>query len=270
MHAILDCVIPEIVGRAVNESGFHAGARHPYGVAVRIVIAPIGSLRPGSSSKLAAPNHQRIFQKSTRFQVFQQARNRLIDFGGILGVQFEQLRMLIPLIAVRTLHEAHAALGKPPGKKTLPAEIARGFGVESIQLSGGIGFFRNIESFGRGDLHAKRKLQRADPGFEIGIVSVEFGMTPVHLLQHVELIALIVRREPLRDQVRHRLFLDLFDLHARVADGCALILARQEAGTPVVLAAMPERRLDGDEPGQVLVLRSQSIERPGSHAGTPK
>ena len=47
----------------------------------------------------------------------------------------------------------------------------------------------------------------------------------------------------------------------------ALVIAGQETGTPVVLAAVAKRRFDGDEAGQVLILGSEPVENPGAHAG---
>ena len=72
--------------------------------------------------------------------------------------------------------------------------------------------------------------------------------------------------KPFGDQVRNGLLCDLLYLHAGVADGGALILARQKAGTPVVGSAMAERRLDGDEAGQVLILGSEPVQDPRAHA----
>ena len=52
-----------------------------------------------------------------------------------------------------------------------------------------------------------------------------------------------------------------------VADSRSLIRRRQKCGTPVFRAAVRERRLDGNETRQVLILTSQTVEHPRPHAG---
>src|SRR6056297_2303835 len=42
----------------------------------------------------------------------------------------------------------------------------------------------------------------------------------------------------------------------------------QKSGTPVLRAAMGERRADGHETWQVFILRAQSIRNPRAHAGS--
>ena len=170
-------------------------------------------------------------------------------------MQFVQFGVLIP-VAVRALHEAHAALRQAARQQALPSEVARHRIVQAVELLGLRRLLVRLECFGRFDLHAKRQLEGADPGVEIRIVIVQLRIAPVHFLKHVELIALIFGGKAAGNQVRHRLFLDLFHLHVRAADGGALVITGQEAGAPVVLTAVAETRFDRHKAGQVLVLRS--------------
>src|SRR5438552_3198042 len=70
MHTVLDSVVAELVGGAVDESGLHTGAGHPDGVAVRVVIAAVCALCPGSAAEFTAPDDERLLQQSARLQVF--------------------------------------------------------------------------------------------------------------------------------------------------------------------------------------------------------
>ncbi len=46
-----------------------------------------------------------------------------------------QVAVLVPLVAVGNLHEAHAALGEPPGHQALAAEVLRLRVVEAVELA---------------------------------------------------------------------------------------------------------------------------------------
>src|SRR5262249_14046842 len=68
-----------------------------------------------------------------------------------------------------------------------------------------------------------------------------------------------------RDEIGYGILFDLLHFHSGVADGGTLIFARQETGTPVILTPVAERRLNGDETGQVLIFRAETVEHPGTH-----
>jgi len=60
-------------------------------------------------------------------------------------VLIEEIRVLIPFVAVRALDEADIRLGKTAGEEALPTEIG-GLGiVEAVELLGGLGFNLYIE-----------------------------------------------------------------------------------------------------------------------------
>ena len=108
--------------------------------------APFGRRR---AAELAAPEHQRVVEQAARFQIGQQAGDRLVDLGGVLRVPLLQVAVLVPLdlaVAVRDLHEPHAALDEPPGQQALPAEVLGHRVVEAVQLV------------------RRRRFRRPDPG----------------------------------------------------------------------------------------------------------
>src|ERR1051326_4236781 len=57
-------VKPELVRLAQGKTRLHAAASQPHAEAIRMMIAPIiaSALHHRSSAKLAAPNHQSVFQ----------------------------------------------------------------------------------------------------------------------------------------------------------------------------------------------------------------
>ena len=62
MHAVLDSMVTEVVGGAVNHAALDAASREPHRVAVGIVVATI-ALGKGGAAELAAPRHQRLCKK---------------------------------------------------------------------------------------------------------------------------------------------------------------------------------------------------------------
>ena len=119
--------------RAVPEAGLHAAAGQPHRVAVRIVVATVVPLRCRRAAEFASPQDQRFVQQAARLQILEQTGDRPVHLGGIVGMILFQTAMLIPLVAVRNLHEAHAALDEPPRHQALPAEIPRAILVQAVQ-----------------------------------------------------------------------------------------------------------------------------------------
>ena len=62
MNSIFDCGKPKFIGCTVTETAFDATARHPYRVAIMIVIAAFGSFRSWSPPEFPAPQNKSIFE----------------------------------------------------------------------------------------------------------------------------------------------------------------------------------------------------------------
>ena len=77
------------------------------------MIAAIGALRGRSTTELAAPEDESVFEKSPRLEIGQEGGNGLVYLSGVLGMVAFQVFVLIPLIRVRNLNEADSFLGKP-------------------------------------------------------------------------------------------------------------------------------------------------------------
>ncbi len=88
-------------------------------------------------------------------------------------------------------------------------------------------------------------------------------MFAIHLREKIELLALhCAAVRAVADMPHER----LVRRNARVADRRALAVRRQKRRAPVVHAAVRERGADGDEPGQVFVLRAEAVGDPRAHA----
>ena len=86
-------------------------------------------------------------------------------------------------------------------------------------------------------------------------------------MQHLQLVALLLGGQVPAGQVLDGVVLDVRHLDRVVADGRALIGARQKAGMPVPGPAVVIGGLDFDITGQILILGPQAVEDPGPHAG---
>ena len=93
-------------------------------------------------------------------------------------------------------------------------------------------------------------------------------MPPVHLLQYLDLVTLLIGCHAVGQQVLDRFVHEILRRHLVIAKRCALAGSRQEARSPVFGAAVVERWQNRDEPGQVPILRPQPVQGPGAHAGT--
>ena len=133
---------------------------------------------------------QRTSVSSSRPRAFRsrkQGRDRAIDFERVAGDVFLETAVLVPLVAVRDLHEPHAALREPPRHQALAAEVSRRLVVESVKLARRGGFAGDVLHLGRGRLHAEGQLERRDAAFQRLILVRLFQTIAIHLLDQVEL-----------------------------------------------------------------------------------
>ena len=105
---------------------------------------------------------------------------------------FQDIAVLVPLIAMGALDVADVALGQPPRQQTLPAEIARDLLVQTVEFLGLLGLTLHLECLRGLRLHAEGKLEGLDARFQVGVAVANFGMAPVDALQHVQIISLLV------------------------------------------------------------------------------
>ena len=124
--AILNGVEAEFVGGSVDSSAFDSASCHPDGKAEVVVTSPVRTLAAGSASEFRAPDHERFVEEASLLEIFQEARDGLIDLPAILGVICFQVAVSIPspcsATAMVNLHKPHAAFDQSPRGQAQPPE----------------------------------------------------------------------------------------------------------------------------------------------------
>src|SRR6202044_1314776 len=105
-----------------NRAAADAAACAPHGETKGVVVAAVTALGHRSAAKLAAPNHQRLIEQASGFQVLQEPRDWLVHGAGVVFMTDAEAAVLVPAVAARgrtaNLHETHAALHQPPRQQT--------------------------------------------------------------------------------------------------------------------------------------------------------
>ena len=81
VDGVLDDVVAEVVGLAVDDAGLDAAAGHPHGEAAAVVVAAVvvagqRALAVDRPAELAAPDDQRVVEQAALLQVVDRARRR--------------------------------------------------------------------------------------------------------------------------------------------------------------------------------------------------
>src|SRR6266487_2082958 len=112
VHRILRGPEAKFVGRAIHRAALHAATSEPHAEAVVIVVAAAQrrQLGDGRAAELAAPEHERLVEKTALFQVREKGGDGLVPPGGQTAMIFLQVLVIVPRLAVAgpDLHEAHA------------------------------------------------------------------------------------------------------------------------------------------------------------------
>ena len=259
---VFDRVPAEFVRRAVDDAAPDAAAGQPHGEAEWMMFAPVRTFRGGRATEFTAPDHQGFIQQTTRFQVLQQPRNRLVHGGTVVRQFLAQFAVLVPELAtapfrglrVINLHHAHATLGQPPRHQTLLAEDVRNFFADAVKFLRRRGFPFDVECLRRFHLHAEGEFERFDARAQSAVFSTRLRVQKIDLFQQVELIALLLCGKARVRQIRNRVL--------QIGNQCSLVRRRQETGTPQGRALGGLRRADDDEARQVLVFAAQTVEQP--------
>src|SRR5437867_1917539 len=119
MHAIFDRVKTKFVGLADDRARFYSATRQPHRECVNVVIAPggVAVLAHRCAAKFTAPNHQRVLQEPTGFEVLYERSLGLVDiaadFFEIALQIFAGTAVTVPVGVVK-LDESHTAFNEAP------------------------------------------------------------------------------------------------------------------------------------------------------------
>ncbi len=262
--------VPEVVGGAPREPGFHATPGQPGGEAAGIVIAT-GSIlfRVRRATEFSAPPYEGVFEEPASMEIGEETGDGFVGGAGVLGVAWK-VAVLIPawvggVVAVGDLDEADAGLAQAAGHKTLAAEFVGGVLPDSVQGAGGVGFTGDIEQGGRGGLHAPGEFVGMDDRFGGGLVRGESGLLVIDLLEEIELASACdgIGAGSGEGTEGHFAGGSTGD-----AEGGSLMNGGKEGGTPVAGAAIAEAGGEGDEGGQIGVFGAEPVADPGADAGS--
>ena len=190
VDGVFDDVVGEIIGLAVAEAGFHAGAGHPHAEAAWVVVAAIivgleRALRIDRAAEFPAPDDKRVVEETATFEVSDET------VGGTVGVFAECFDVLGEQVVVvpaaeENLSETHAAFGEAAGHETVVGEGAGLFGLGAVEVPRGSGLVGEIRELGHGGLHAEGEFVLGDAGVGLGVAHgfVELAIHVVDAVNH--------------------------------------------------------------------------------------
>jgi hypothetical protein len=84
VHAVLDRVPAELIGRAVGHPAFNPAAGQPHRETERMMLPSVGAFRSRRPAELATPDHERFIEQSARFEILEQRSDRFVRRGAIV------------------------------------------------------------------------------------------------------------------------------------------------------------------------------------------
>ena len=124
---VLDHVVADLVGLAVDVARLHAAAGQPHRVGVDVVVAAdrLAALAHRRAAELAAPDHQRAVEQAAPLQVLDQRRARPdrppCRCCRAACARSSAAAVVVP-VGVVELDEADAALDQPAGQQAVGRE----------------------------------------------------------------------------------------------------------------------------------------------------
>jgi hypothetical protein len=95
---VLHGFLAEVVGRTVAHTRLHAGAGHPAGEAVRVVVATERAfLKKRHAAELGAPDDERLLQQASRAEIADERGGGLVEDGRVDIVLFLERIVAVPV-----------------------------------------------------------------------------------------------------------------------------------------------------------------------------
>ena len=183
--AVLDRLMPDLVGGPVAGAGLDSSAGKPIGKALGVVItAVVVSLGDRLAAELSTPDHQGVFEKPALLQVGEQSGNRLVNFGAMnVQVLLNPVVSIPVLLLVPTtmvdLYKTNTTLNKAARDEALTRKRSRpdrklmpGFRIiDTVELTGPVGFLLKVKGL-RG-----RRLQLEGELLNVGLAHFSTDMS---------------------------------------------------------------------------------------------
>src|SRR5579863_9351916 len=125
-----------------------------------MMVAAVGALRSGRSSKFGPQDDDRFFEQAALLEVLNESGDWQIDLSAQGRVPGLERAVCVPgarpaVRSVENLYESRPPFDQPPGNQTL---ATKGFGlivVETIHFLHGLGLACTIDDFGNCRLHVE-------------------------------------------------------------------------------------------------------------------
>ena len=229
------------------------------------MIATVFALGDRQTPEFAGPEHDGVVEQPTGLEVLDQCGTGLVGHGTEALEPLSVFVVGVPRLAAQEqLHEPHAPLDQTPGDEAPPPVFSGHRVVEAVEPSRGCRFPRQVHHLGHGGLHAGGGLELGQPCLPFRIGRIALGLMPVQTSDEVQLMTPRLGGNAGRGlQMKHRSF--------ATAEGSSLIQRRKESGGPIPLTIDREASGIGQHHirGQILILRTQTIQHPGTHRGQP-
>ncbi len=260
VDGVLDGLVAVVVGAAEGEAGLGTAAGHPEGEALGIVVASVGFPAVGGAAEFAAPDDERVVEETAGAEVVEECGDGAVNGAAVAAKGGFEVLVLVPS-AMIDLDETDAGLGEAAREEALAGEGIGGGVTDAVAGERGRGFAFEFEEFGHLGLHAEGEFVGLDDALDLGVAIGGLEEVVVHLLDEVDLPALLgIGEETVLDVAEGSGGVVL----AEGTDARALIDGGQE-GAAEVLGSELERRRQGDEAGKVLVFGTEAVEDPGAH-----
>ncbi len=257
---ILDGLVAEFVRRSVDGAAFDAAAGEPGGVALGVVVATSGVLRPGTAAKLTGEDDEGALQKAALLEVFKQAGDGLVDGAakGLVGLHVAVgIPTAVAAAGVTDLHEADAVFDETAGHEELAAEVVCRFVADAVEILDVLGFLREVDDAGGAELHAGGELVGFDAGSDVGVEGVAITEVAIEEGEGLHLLVAL-------DGGAAGGWFEVGN-----GDGAGLEGGGREAGTEVAAGELDGRggAADVDVGGEVFVAGAEGVRDPAAEGG---
>lgn len=118
---VLDDVVREFIGLAVDHAAAGTASGHPHGEAAGMMIAPVvvagkPALGVDGAAEFTAPDDEGVLEQTVAFEILDQAVGGLIDIATLGRHATADIGVVIPVVVV-DLDEADAALDEATGEQ---------------------------------------------------------------------------------------------------------------------------------------------------------
>ena len=269
---VLDDVVAELVGLAVDLAALGAAAGHPHGETARVVVAAVvllgeSALAVDRAAEFAAPDDEGVVEHPALLEILDKGMARLVDVLALAGHAAVDVGVVVPVVVV-DLDEADAAFDEATGHQHAVREAAALAGFFAVELEDVLRFLGEVGEFRHRGLHAEGHLILLDAGMGLRIAH---GL----IIEAVELVDAV---DGLLAQVVGHAgrVVDEEDRVALAAERDAGVFARQVAAGPetardgLFLVAVGRGRDEHHEVREVVVLGAEAVGGPGAEAGTTR